>query len=250
MRKAPFRHAAAQLLLQHQLPKPHARRTDTFKVLAHLFASPFAAARSGQAFLVGGLFSFDSLSGLRAGGWPHLSLCARALRQHRAYLRKDLNELCLTSLVVHATAARIVCDLLRCPLPTSRLLLHRGSSRGRGVCVGGGPLPATCLMGGGRGFFGVFAKVCAAPQGARTRALPARLPPSLLLNPAVATLSGASTDAAGSTGGCGPTRRMVGATADTTAALCSLAAARCRPFAALTAACQKRSPGSPPRLCV
>ena len=56
--------------------------------------------------------------------------------------------------------------LARCLLPSSsRLLLHSGSSRGRDICVGGGPLPATCLMGGGRGFFGVSAKVCAAPQG-------------------------------------------------------------------------------------
>ena len=55
--------------------------------------------------------------------------------------------------------------LARFPLPyASRLLLYSSSNRGRGVCVGGGPLPATCLMGGGRGFFGVSAKVCAAHQ--------------------------------------------------------------------------------------
>ena len=141
----------------------------------------------------------------------------------------------------------ICMHLARCPLPSaSRLLLHSGSSRGRGICVGGGPLPATCLMGGGRGFFGVSAKVCAAPQRSNP-CLPARLPPSLLLSPAVATLAGVTTDAERSTGSRGSTRRIMGATADAAAAVCGLAAARQHRSQLLAKSAPKARPPRPVR---
>ena len=58
-------------------------------------------------------------------------------------------------------------------------------------------------------------------------------------------------DAARPTSGCGSTTRMVGATADATAALGGLAAARRRKFEARSAACQKAASRRPPlRLCV
>jgi hypothetical protein len=106
---------------------------------------------------------------------------------------------------------------------------------------GGGRPPCHCLLGGGRAS-SARPRRCVPPPRARTRAFPARSRPSLLLIPAVATLSGAAMDAARSTSGLGSTTRMVGATADATAAVSGLAAARRPPFAALSAACQKRHP--------
>ena len=100
MCEAPFQQASAEWLLMHQLPILHARRTDTIQVRLHLFALSFAAARLGQADYVEGAFSFDDLSGLRAGGWLPRSSCARALHRRRAYRLKTLNALRSNSPVV------------------------------------------------------------------------------------------------------------------------------------------------------
>ena len=49
VRKAPLQRAPAQLLLEPNLPNPHARRTDEIQVRLHLLAWAFAADLSGEA---------------------------------------------------------------------------------------------------------------------------------------------------------------------------------------------------------